>query len=78
MCSFKLTHSQYTHPWVIETIGDQIQFLYEQRSSQISRELSYSAFIPGIGYEVHRYFTTGLLPFQEFGEEQPWTDEVDW
>jgi len=44
----------------------------------ISPHLLFLAIISDIGYEVHRYITTGLLPFEEWSEEQPWTDKEEW
>ena len=34
--------------------------------------------ILGIEYDMHWYITTGLLPFEEYSEEQLWTDVEEW
>jgi len=78
MCLFKLTQSQYAQKRVVKTIGDQILFFNERRSTHISQELSYYAVTLGIGYEVHWYIATGLLPLEEFSEERLWTDVAEW
>jgi hypothetical protein len=44
----------------------------------ISHALSLSAIFKWVGYEVHRYITTGAVPDDEWSEERPWTDEEDW
>lgn len=62
----------------VETIGDQIIFFNERRSPDICRELSYHAITIVIGNEVRWYLMTGLLPYEEYCEERPWTDEVEW
>ena len=75
MCLFKLTKSQYAHKAVVKTIGDQIRFLSEQRSTHLCRQLSWNAVTICIGYDVHRYITTGLLPYEQSSEARLWTDE---
>jgi len=78
MCSFKLTQSQYAHKAVVETIGNQIRFFSERRSTHICRALSLYVATLGIEYDVHRYITTGLLTYEEFAEERLWMDEDSW
>ena len=78
MCSFKLTQSQYAHKAVVETIGDQIRYFSERRLTHICRTRFLYVVILGIEYDVHRYITTGLLPFEQYSEEPLWTDEESW
>jgi len=78
MCSFSLTQSQDAHKAVVEIIGDQIRYFNEWHLIHICRTLSLYAVIRGIEYEVERYITTGLLPFEHYSEERPWTDEEKW
>ena len=75
MCSTRLTQSQYAHQAVVETIGDQLQYFKDRHLIHINRTVLLYTVILGIEYDVHRYITTGLLPFEEFSEERPWTDE---
>jgi len=78
MSSWRPTHSQYAHQRVVATFGDLIIYFHERGSTHISRALSFSAIIEGVGYEVHRYITTGALPYEEWSEERLWTDEEEW
>jgi hypothetical protein len=77
MSSRKPTHTQFTHKKVIATIGDLIQYYNERGLTHITRILLYSAIIEGVGSEVHRYITTGALPYEEWSEEQHWTDKEE-
>jgi len=78
MSSSKLTHSQQTHQGVIATFGDLIEYYNKRGSTHISRALWYSAIIEGVGYEVQSYITTSALPYEEWSEEQLWTDQAEW
>ena len=78
MCSWRLTHSQYAHQRVIATFGDLIQYYNQQGLTHSSRALSYSAIIEGVGYEVHRYITTHVLPYEDWSEERPWINQEEW
>jgi len=78
MSSKRLTHSQYAHQKAIETFSNLVTYLKEEGLTHISQTHLYSAIIQGIGYKVHRHITTGLLPFKQFSDEQPWTDEEEW
>jgi hypothetical protein len=69
MSSWKPSHSQYTHQRVIGTFGDLITYHNEQGVTHISQVHSYSASIEGVGYDMHRYITTGALPYEEWSEE---------
>ena len=63
---------------MIKTFLNLVAYYNEQGLTVISQIRLDSAVIEGIGYEVHRYINTGLLPFEEFSEERPWTDEEEW
>jgi len=78
MSLWRPTHGQYARQRVVATFGDLIQYYNMQGLTQISRALSYSAIIEAIGYQVHRYITTGALPYEEWSEERLWTDEAEW
>jgi len=78
MSSKKLTTSQYPRQELVRVIRDAVVFCNEQRSTHISRHYMFLATINNIGYEVHRYIFTGVLPFEEFYEERLWTDEEEW
>ena len=78
MCSWRPTHSQYAHQKVVATFGNLITYYNERGLTHISRTLLYPAIIKGVGYEVHRYITTGALCYEEWSEERPWTDEAEW
>jgi hypothetical protein len=71
MCSWKPTHSQNTHQRVFATCGDLIQYYDEWGLTHISLALSDSPIIEGVAYEVHRYITTSVLPYEEWSEERP-------
>ena len=78
MCSKQMTQSQFTLKAVVEAIRDQIMFFNDRDLTHISRQLSYYAVTLGIGYHIHRYIITGLLPFEQFSEERLWTDKAEW
>jgi hypothetical protein len=78
MCSWKPTHSQYARQKAVGTFGDLIIYYNERGLTHISWALSYSAIVKGVGYKLHRYITTGALPYEEWLEERPWTDEDEW
>ena len=78
MCSWKPTASLYAHQHLVATIGDTILYCNERGLTHISPRLLFLAIINNIGYEVHRYITTGALPYEEWSEERPWTDEEEW
>jgi len=78
VCATRLTQSQYAHQAVVEIIGYQLRYFEEWRLIHIYRAVSLDTIIPGIEYDVHRYITSGLLPFEEFSEEPLWTDEEQW
>jgi hypothetical protein len=78
MCSWKPTHSQYAHQQLVGTIGEAILYCNVQGLTHISPHLLFLAIISDIGYEVHRYITTGALPYEEWSEAQPWTDKEEW
>jgi len=69
MSSTRLTQSQYEHQIVVATFGNLIQYYNERGLTHISRVLSYSAIIEGIGYVVQSYITTGALPYKEWLKE---------
>jgi len=78
MSLWRPTHYQYAHQRVVATFSNFIIYYNERGLTHISCALSYSPIIAGVGYEVHRYITTGALPYKEWSEEQPWTDEEEW
>ena len=78
MCSWKPTASQFAHQQVVKTICDAIVYCNEQGLTHISPHYSFLAIINNIGYEVHRYISTGSLPYEEFSYDRPWTDEEEW
>jgi hypothetical protein len=78
MSGSSLTASQYAHQQLVGTIGEGILYCNAQGLTHISPHLLFLAIISDIGYEVHRYITTGLLPYEEWSDEQPWTDEEEW
>jgi len=78
MCSKKLTQSQYAHHLAVRTFAGLIPYHNEGGSTHLSRILLYSAHIEAVAFEVHRYITTLLLPFNEFSKDGLWTDEADW
>jgi hypothetical protein len=63
---------------VVASFGDLIQYYNEWSLTHISQVLSYSAIIEGVGYKVHRYITTGALPYEKLSEERPWTNKAEW
>ena len=78
MCGNRLTASQFAHQQLIGTIGEGILYCNAQGLTHISPHLLFLAIISDIGYKVHLYITTGLLPYEEWPEERPWTDEEEW
>jgi len=74
----KLTYLQYAYQKVIATCRNLVFYYNEPGLSHISQILLYSAVIEEVGYNLHGYITTGLLPFEQFAEEQLWTDEPEW
>jgi hypothetical protein len=78
MCGRGLTQSQYAHQHLVGTIGEAIFYCNDWGLTHISPYLLFLVIISDIGYEVHRYITTGLLPYEEWLEERPWTDEEEW
>jgi len=49
--------------------------LEEHHSIHISTQLLHSAYSVGFGYLVHWYLCTGLLPFEEFSDEEFQSEE---
>jgi hypothetical protein len=78
MSSWRPTSSQYAHQHLVGTIGKAILYCNERGLTHISPHILFLAIISGIGYDVHSYITTGLLPYEEWPEERPWTDEEVW
>jgi hypothetical protein len=78
MCSWKQTASQYAHQELVATIGDTIIFCNKRGLTHISPHLLFLAIINDIGYDIQRYITTGQLPYEEWSEELPSTDEEEW
>lgn len=77
MCSFKLTQWQYAPQKVVETIRDEIQYSKECHLTDISRVCLHYTISIIVRYEVHRYMSIGLLPFEEFCKEGPLTYKVE-
>jgi hypothetical protein len=71
MCSWRPTHCQYTHQRVILTFRNRILYYKGAGLTHISRALSYSAIIEGVGYMVHRYIINNALPYEEWSNERP-------
>jgi len=65
----RLTQFQYAHQKNVEHFGDLIVQLDEQALTHISRVVWLFVISISIGYTVHRYVSTGLLPFEEYSEE---------
>jgi len=78
MCLKKLPASQYAQQQVVRTFGELIFDFNEQGTTHISRALLYSVGIKGIGFDVNRCITGGILPFEQFGEERHWTYGKEW
>jgi hypothetical protein len=78
MSLWRPTHSQYAQQQLVGTIGEAILYCNAQGLTHISPHLLFLAIISDIGYEVHRYITTGQLPYKEWSDERPWTDEAEW
>jgi hypothetical protein len=78
MSSWKPTPSQYAQQQLVGTMGEGILHFNAQGLTHISPYLLYLAIINNIGYKVHQYITTGLLPYEEWSEQRPWTDEEEW
>jgi hypothetical protein len=78
MCLWRLTHSEYAHQKVVPTFGNFVQYYKKQGLTPISRIILLLAIIEVVGYEVHRYITTGALPYEEWSEEPLWTDKDEW
>ena len=78
MCSKRLTQSPLAHQEVVRTFGGPVFYCNKQGLTHISHIPSYSAILDGIAYDMNQYITTGLLPFEEFSEHQPRTDEKEW
>jgi hypothetical protein len=78
MSSWRPTHSQYTHQQLVAIIGQAILYCDTRGLTHISPYLLFLAIISDIGYEVHRYITTGQLPYEEWSDGRPWTDEEEW
>jgi hypothetical protein len=73
-----LTTSQFAQQHLVGTIGEGISFCNAQGLTHISPHRLFFAIINDFGYEVHRYITARLLPYEEWSEERPWTDEEEW
>jgi hypothetical protein len=78
MSLLRPTHSQYAHQQLVGTIGEALLYCKERGLTHLSAYLLFLAIISDIGYEVHWYITTGQLPYEEWSEERPWTDEEEW
>jgi len=64
-----LTQSQNAIQKNIELLGDLISQLDDQRLTHISAVVARFAHCNSIGYLVHWYLSTRLLPFEEFSKE---------
>jgi len=81
MCYNKLTQSQYAHQKVVETFGDLRMFYNQWGSTHTSRIVSYPTVMEGIEYNIGRYITTGLVPFEGFsknnhGPKRRWAEPI--
>ena len=68
MPGHRLTRSQYAHQKNVEHFGDLIVQLDEQTLTHTSCVVWHVAISIGIGYPVHRYVSTGLLPFENYSD----------
>jgi len=65
----RLTQSQYAHQKSVEHFRDLIVQPKEQHLRHISRVEWHFVISIVIGYPVHQYRSTGLLPFEEYLED---------
>jgi hypothetical protein len=78
MSSWRPTYSQNAHQQLVGAIGEAILYSSAQGLTHISPHVLFLAIINIIGYNVHRDITTGKLPYEEWSEERPWTDQEEW
>jgi len=69
MSGQQMTKSQYAIQKNVELLGNLILQVGDQRLTDISTGVAHFAHCNGIGYLVHRYLSTRLLPFEEFCDE---------
>jgi hypothetical protein len=69
MPGLRLTLSQYTHQKDVETFRYLIFDIHDRHLIHISLVITQYATLKGIGYEVHQYLSTELLPYEEFSED---------
>jgi len=66
----RYTHSEYALQHTVELLGNHLYTLYEHNQIHIYRVVFRFTQLDGIDYLVVRYLNTGLLPFEEFSEDQ--------
>jgi len=71
----RLTQSEYALQQVVESFGNLLFSLKEQRLTHTYRVVFHSGELENINYLVLRYLCTGALPFEEFSEEWLFNDE---
>ena len=69
MPGHKYTQSEYALQQVVESFGNLLYSLEEQRLTHTYRVVFRFCELENIDYLVLRYLHTSLLPFKEFSEE---------
>jgi len=69
MPGHRYTQSKYALQQVVETFGNLLFTLEEQRLTHTYRVVYHFCELENIDYLVLRYLRTGLLPFEEFSED---------
>jgi len=77
MPGHRYTQSEYALQQVVETFGNLLYSLQENHLTHTYQVVFRFCQLEGIDYLVLRYLNTGLLPFEEFSEEQ-WYDDEAW
>jgi len=75
MPGYRLTWSEYALQKKVETVRDLIICLDAQDLIHGSEVVKYYTQWDGIGYAVHRYLSTGMLPLEEIPEDRLFPDK---
>ena len=81
MPGHRLTRSRYANQKNVEHFSDPIVHLNGQSLTHITRVVCLFVIAIRIGYPVHRFTSTGLIPFEESPEQWGYPGEVysaDW
>ena len=70
MPGHRYTQSEYALHQVLESFGNLLYNLEEQRLTHTYRVVLRFCELENIDYLVLRYLRTGLLPFEEFSEDE--------